>query len=255
LAYKTKNVREMPKPDRLIEVAGEIFARRGFSATVRDICREAECSVAAVNYYFGDKQSLYFRCVAAACERKERLFPLPVFSGPSPPAERLLRFIEVMTRRILTEKDTSWQNTLMLREVLSPTPGVEEMLRAHFRPGFRMLTELLGELLGPVNSLNLREQLTWQIVARCMFLRTGQHLHALLTDSARGEQSPMAIAEEICASILVQINSLIADSKPLISSNGMPSHGSAPVIATQTLESRDVPAQAMDTQASETAGT
>ncbi len=197
----------LPKPDRLIEIAGEIFAQRGFSATVRDICREAECSVAAINYYFGDKQRLYFRCVEAACERKERLFPLPKFAADAPPSHRLQRFIEVMVRRILTEHNLSWQNTLMLREILSPTPGVEAMLQAHFRPGFSMLTALLGELLESVDSPELREQLAWQIVARCMFLRTGRHLHAILSQCPSSSVDSEKIAAEICSSILVQIDS------------------------------------------------
>lgn len=202
----------LPKPERLIEIAGEIFAKRGYAATVRDICREAQCSVAAVNYYFGDKQRLYFRCVQAACEKKERLFPLPTFTADSSAAYRLQRFVEGMTQRILTQQSSSWQNTLMLREVLSPTPGVEEMLQAHFRPGFAMLTDLLGELLGRFNSLALREQLAWQIVARCMFLRTGRHLHAWLTQCPEPILDSEKIAAEISSSILIHIHSLSSSS-------------------------------------------
>ncbi len=42
---------------RLIEAVGEVFAERGFrAATVRDICQRAQANVAAVNYYFGDKE-------------------------------------------------------------------------------------------------------------------------------------------------------------------------------------------------------
>jgi TetR/AcrR family transcriptional regulator, regulator of cefoperazone and chloramphenicol sensitivity len=210
LPTRRASSKELPKPDRLVEVAGEIFAKRGFAATVREICREAQCSVAAVNYYFGDKQQLYLRCVQAACEKKERLFPLPALTDCLSAAERLERFVEVMARRILSEQSLSWQNTLMLREILSPTPGVEAMLQVHFRPGFEMLTSLLGELLGSFNSLENREQLAWQIIARCMFLRTGRHLHALLSQCGERESDSTAVAAEICSSIFVYIRSLSA---------------------------------------------
>src|SRR3954451_22724831 len=39
---------------RLLEVAGEVFAEQGFkNATVREICKRAEANVAAINYHFG----------------------------------------------------------------------------------------------------------------------------------------------------------------------------------------------------------
>lgn len=199
----------MPKFDRLIEVAGEIFATRGLSATVREICKQADCSVAAVNYYFGDKRRLYFRCVQAACEEKERLFPLPTYAAGTSPAERLQQFVEVMTKRILTAKYLSWQNTLVLREILSPTPGVEEMLRTHFRPGFQLLTQVISEVLGEVDSLELREQFAWQVVARCMFLGTGRHLRSMLSDVSLKENTEAAYATEICQSVLAEMKLLV----------------------------------------------
>jgi AcrR family transcriptional regulator len=44
----------------LLEVAGPIFADRGYQATtIREICAGAEANVAAINYHFGDKLGLY----------------------------------------------------------------------------------------------------------------------------------------------------------------------------------------------------
>jgi AcrR family transcriptional regulator len=46
--------------ERLLAAAEKLFAERGFAATsVRDITAEAGTSVAAVNYHFGGKDSLY----------------------------------------------------------------------------------------------------------------------------------------------------------------------------------------------------
>ena len=54
---------------RVFNAAGPIFAEKGYqAATVRDICRRAEVNVAAVNYYFGDKQQLYVETIKQARE-------------------------------------------------------------------------------------------------------------------------------------------------------------------------------------------
>lgn len=46
--------------DRLLEVALEVFAARGFGqASTREICRRAGVNAGAIHYYFGDKASLY----------------------------------------------------------------------------------------------------------------------------------------------------------------------------------------------------
>ena len=62
--------------------AGEIFAERGFDGTtVRDICQRAGANIAAVNYYFGDKQRLYVEAVVQAHRWRMEQFPLPRVVG------------------------------------------------------------------------------------------------------------------------------------------------------------------------------
>ena len=46
--------------DRLLAAGLKFFASKGYDgATVREICDEAKSNIAAINYYFGDKQGFY----------------------------------------------------------------------------------------------------------------------------------------------------------------------------------------------------
>lgn len=202
---------EKPAADRLIDVAGEIFAEKGSAATVREICRSANCSVAAINYYFGDKQKLYLRCVQAACEQKQKLFPLPVFGAQAPTPELLRSFLCAMASRIAGNANLSWQNTLMLREMISPSAGVSEMLQERTQRDFEVLDQFLGKLLGPeLDSLELRQSFETQILARSMFLRTGKSLRRMFGLDGGNNEDPQAYGNSICDSILMQIDCLRA---------------------------------------------
>lgn len=57
----------LDKKDHIINVAVELFAKKGFEGTsVRDIAAAADVNVAMINYYFGSKEKLF----EALLERK-----------------------------------------------------------------------------------------------------------------------------------------------------------------------------------------
>src|ERR1043166_877410 len=73
---------------RLLEVAGEVFAERGFrDATIQEICRRADANIAAVHYHFGDKEELYRTVIQYAEERAAESADV----APDAPAEKRLR--------------------------------------------------------------------------------------------------------------------------------------------------------------------
>jgi AcrR family transcriptional regulator len=63
---------------RLLEAAGQVFAERGYeAATVREICQRADVNIAAVNYYFRDKERLYIEAVKSACRSESEKHRCP----------------------------------------------------------------------------------------------------------------------------------------------------------------------------------
>lgn len=51
---------EKASPERILRVAGRLFAERGFAnVSVRDVCREAGTTAPMIYYYFGNKRGLF----------------------------------------------------------------------------------------------------------------------------------------------------------------------------------------------------
>src|SRR5271165_6110376 len=94
----------------LLEAAGEVFAEVGFrDATVREICQRAGANVAAINYHFGDKETLYVEVLryahGRALEKNPLLLGLP---ETAPPREKLHAFILSLLSRIFEKGPDSW---------------------------------------------------------------------------------------------------------------------------------------------------
>ena len=87
---------------RLLDAAGELFADKGFEgATIRDIIGRAGTNIAAVNYYFRDKEHLYIEAVKHAACGSDQEPQLPQWGPRTPPAEKLRDFIHMMVARML----------------------------------------------------------------------------------------------------------------------------------------------------------
>jgi AcrR family transcriptional regulator len=141
--------------DKLIEVAGKVFAEHGYHAsTVREICAQAGSNVAAVNYHFGDKLGLYSE-VLQQCVRASHVQMMRNALDQDAPPETILR--AVIRARVegvcggggdLADR----QLRLLLHELSQPTPALNRLLREVSRPIYDRLLGLIGKLIGlPAN--------------------------------------------------------------------------------------------------------
>ena len=113
---------------RLIESAGQVFAEHGFrAATIRDICASAEANVAAVNYYFGDKERLYIEAVKYAHRACTQGMEFPDWPAGTPGVDKLRDFIRVLVTRMM-EPSSVESLQLMMREMAQPTAAGVDIL-------------------------------------------------------------------------------------------------------------------------------
>jgi AcrR family transcriptional regulator len=158
------------KRERIIEAAGELFAESGFDATtVRDICQAAEANVAAVNYYFGDKQRLYIEAVVRAHRWRMERAKLPEWSAATPAQKKLADFIHTFIRRVRTGPGDTWHTRLIMREIANPSAACAELVQSSIRPQFEILLGILQELLPEERDEQKLRLTAFSIVGQCLF--------------------------------------------------------------------------------------
>jgi AcrR family transcriptional regulator len=200
---------------RLIEVAGEVFADQGFrSATIRDICGRAGANVAAVNYHFGDKEQLYLDVLEHAHRTSLTRYPPDLGTTPDSSAEERLRaFVRSFLLRLLDDGIPAWLGKLMAREMVEPTPALDGLVERVMRPLFSRLVGIVTDLAGP-NADPERIRLCAQsVVGQCIFYRHAQEcLRRLGPDAVCGRDKLEAIADHVTRFSLAAIRDLASES-------------------------------------------
>ena len=134
---------------KLLAAAGEIFAEKGFrDATVAEICRKAGANVAAVNYHFRSKETLYREAWRHAFAQSIAAHPPDGgLAADAPPKERLREQVAALLHRITDENNREFR--IMQREFTNPTGLLSEVMREEIRPLQQRTAKLVRELLGP----------------------------------------------------------------------------------------------------------
>jgi AcrR family transcriptional regulator len=161
--------------ERLIAAASEVFSKKDYnSATIADICERACANVAAVNYHFGDKETLYREAWRHAFQESIETHPADGgVSDHAPAEERLEGAIRGLLLRITDENNQGF--FIGHREMANPTGLLQEVMKSELLPVRKRLETTVHELLGPVS--------TAERVRFCAVSIMNQCLHPMLRRS------------------------------------------------------------------------
>lgn len=138
-----------PTREKLLDVAGLIFADRGYrAATIREICDAAGANVAAVNYHFGDKLGLYSEVVHQSMRMAELEAMQNALDLQAPPEVILRSVIQVRLRGICRRDRPDWYFRILVHEMAQPTPALRQLINKVGRPIFERMLALIGGLIG-----------------------------------------------------------------------------------------------------------
>jgi len=157
--------------DRLLEAACGVFAEKGFrDATVAEICEAADANIAAVNYHFGDKESLYDAVWHHAFTRTAKAFPLDAALPPEPSMNDYLYSVaSALLHRMFSETETGLFAKLLYREMASPTLALDQIAEEVLQPQSEFLAQAIrGKLGDAIDEVQLRRCMH-SIIGQCAF--------------------------------------------------------------------------------------
>ncbi len=164
------NLRSTETEKRLLEAAGEIFAKRGYrAATVRQICEKAGANLAAVNYHFGDKEGLYMAVLRSVPNAQAKKYPPHLGPAEAKGEQKLGAYIRSLLNRVFDDGRPGWHTKILSREIVEPTRAFDALVEETARPLHNELSSIVRELLGPGSTDESVHLCTLSIVSQCIY--------------------------------------------------------------------------------------
>jgi TetR/AcrR family transcriptional regulator, regulator of cefoperazone and chloramphenicol sensitivity len=132
----------------LLQAATQVFAQKGFAkASTREICQLADVNVAAIHYYFGDKEGLYRQVFLQPVE--QILAASQQFDAPHLTFEQSMLAMYKPFLDTLRRGDVAMQSMqLHFREQLEPSGVMGELFYTTITPHFEAIKRLVTRHLG-----------------------------------------------------------------------------------------------------------
>ncbi len=136
--------------EHLLEIAGQVFAEKGFdAATGKEICKRAGANAAAVVYHFGGMDALY---AAVLMEARNRLVSTEmiaaVVAGERDPKAKLEALMRLLVGKLAGPASQSWAARVIGREILDPSTASTDLIEKEMQGRATIMRSLISELTG-----------------------------------------------------------------------------------------------------------
>lgn len=177
----------------ILEAAGQVFAELGFAeATSKEICERAGANSAAVNYYFGGKESLYEAVLVEAHRQMVNLEDLDqIIESDAAPDEKLRAFFKRMIQTAAASTEL-WGIKIYLREMASPSPFITKAMSTTVLPKASKIMMLIQEVTGlPTDSAQLQRATGFVVVPCISMIMLPESLRAVVLPNTSGDPEGM----------------------------------------------------------------
>jgi AcrR family transcriptional regulator len=213
MSPQAKSPEHQPRSDgeasrqKLLHTAVKLFAENGYGSTsIRQIAAAAHMNVAAIAYYFGDKEGLYRAAFTEPMGQPQD--DIPLFADPAMPLAQALRglyggFVEPLKQGELVQLCTR----LHMREMVEPTGLWKEEIDNGIRPYQAALVQVLCSHLGLAQADDDIHRLAFAIVSQGVFLCVGRDvIQALRPELSASPQALDTWADRMVDNALAMVS-------------------------------------------------
>lgn len=180
--------------ERLIEAAGQLFAEKGLKeTTVRDICELAGANVAAVNYYFGDKEKLHEEVISYIVNRIKELPIESILEKIDSPEDRIHEFVRIMLLHRFSPMPSEWEGKLFAEHMIKSNGLVRSHIMERISKVQTIMIQIVAELLGPEATPEMIKLCSFSIISQFVFYFNMHAPHSPMPDESKIEMTSEVI--------------------------------------------------------------
>ncbi|WP_296492839.1 CerR family C-terminal domain-containing protein [Rhodoferax sp.] len=158
---------------RLLDAGLALFADKGFAQTsTREIAQTAQVNVAAISYYFGDKEGLY-RAVFTDPRYNPRLDAQALVNAPADIRTTVRVLLAGLTVSLKQSDLTKQCMKLHFREMLQPTGVWQDEIDQNIKPNHQALVHALCQHLQLAQADDDVHRLAFSIAGLAVMLHVG----------------------------------------------------------------------------------
>lgn len=212
----------------LLTAAGEVFAAKGYrDATIAEISERAGTNVAAVNYHFGDKETLYREAWRQSFRDSIEAYPPDGgVHGDASARQRLQGVLFALIRRVTDENSREF--IIVHKELANPTGLLEEVMGREIGPLREKIEGLVREILGRNSAKKRVRFVAISLISQCVFpafMNMAERSGAGCGDDSWTIKDVEGYAEHVVAFSLAAMETPRRGAKAVPDTKRMPAHG------------------------------
>ncbi|MEJ8846106.1 TetR/AcrR family transcriptional regulator [Variovorax rhizosphaerae] len=192
----------------LLEIAGQVFAERGFAdGTTKAIAERAGTPMASINYHFGSRDALYEAVLVEAHGQLVDIEQLRALTQQFDDPRDSLRALLTHIVGLATSPAQPWGVRVMLREIMSPSALVPALVQKAVLPKAQLVLGLLARILQlPPGHPAVQRAAVMAVLPGLVMLIAPRQIIGKVLPAVTSD--PQALVDDLCRYVLAGLDAI-----------------------------------------------